>query len=175
MARTAGKASWIIEPLAKKHDRAAFSCGHDSLDNYIKTQASQDARRHAAAPFVALQQDSPTVLGYYTLSSIGIDLKEIPAETAATLPRYPIVPATLLGRLAVDQSLQGKGLGEHLLMDALNRAHVHSSDIASAAIVVDAIDPDAARFYKHFDFLPLVGSKNRLFLPINTISNLFNE
>ena len=102
MARTAGKASWIIEPLAKKHDRAAFSCGHDSLDNYIKTQASQDARRHAAAPFVALQHDSPTVLGYYTLSSIGIDLKEIPAETAAKFARYPIVPATLLGRLAVE-------------------------------------------------------------------------
>lgn len=172
MAPKQEETSWLIEPLGKKHDRAAFSCGHDSLDIYIKAQASQDARRRAAAPFVALAPGSHIVQGYYTLSSVSIELIDIPQDTAKKLPRYPVVPATLLGRLAVDRSTQGSGLGQHLLVDALFRCHSHSRGIASAAIVVHPIDEKAKSFYEHFGFMPLSGGKPRMFLPMATVTRL---
>lgn len=166
--------SWLIEPLGKKHDRAAFSCGKEALDTYLKKQASQDARRHAAAPFVLVAKDSPSkVIGYFTLSAFGIDLGELPESVIKKLPHYPVVPATLLGRLAVDESCRGQGYGEFLLMDALYRAWAQSSQIAAAAVVVDAIDEQAWEFYSHFDFMPFPDRRDRLFLPMATISGIF--
>lgn len=163
-----------IEPLGKKHDRAAFSCGNESLDRYIGQQASQDARRHVAAPFVAVAQAGDTrILGYYTLSAFAVDLGALPESTARKLPHYPLVPATLLGRLAINQGQQGRGLGEFLLMDALRRAHEQSSQIASAAVIVDAIDESAHRFYRHFDFIAFPDRTDRLFLPMQDIAALF--
>jgi len=168
------RSSWLIEPIAKRHDRAAFSCGKEPLDRYLKTQAGQDARRRVAAPFVMVEGAGGTaVLGYYTLSAFGIDLGALPAETAKRLPRYPIVPATLLGRLAVHRSHGGRGLGEFLLMDALDRALRQSSKIAAAAVVVDAMDGDAWRFYDHFDFIPFPDRRDRLFLPMTVVKRLF--
>ena len=108
-----------IEPLGKKHDRAAFSCGKEKLDRYFREQASQDARRHIAAPFVAVHEERETVLGYYTLSAFAVELGSLPEATVTRLPHYPLVPATLLGRLAVDQTQKGGGLGEFLLTDEL--------------------------------------------------------
>ena len=117
---------------------------------------------------------SPTILGYYTLSSYGIDVGELPVEIAKKLPRYPLIPATLLGRLAVDQRHHGQGIGEFLLLDALHRAHEHADDIAAAAVIVDAIDPAAARFYQRFGFLPFPSMSSRLFLPMKTVAALFD-
>ena len=95
---------WRIQPLAKHHDRAAFSCGNEILDHYLKEMASQDARRHVAAPFVLVEKNSPkAILGYYTLSVLSVDVGELPVDVARKLPSYPVVPATLLGRLAVDR------------------------------------------------------------------------
>lgn len=165
-----------IEPLGKKHDRAAFSCGREQLDRYLRKQASQDARRHIAASFVAVHdQNDATVLGYYTLSAFAVELGALPKATAARLPHYPLVPATLLGRLAVNQAHKGHGLGEFLLMDALHRAYEYSRQIASAAVVVDAIDDEAHQFYRHFDFIALPERKDRLFLPMATIGKLFTN
>ncbi|OGQ51648.1 MAG: GNAT family N-acetyltransferase [Deltaproteobacteria bacterium RIFCSPLOWO2_02_56_12] len=167
---------WLVEPLGKKHDRAAFSCGNEILDHYLKELAGQDARRRVAAPFIVVAKTAPqTILGYYTLSSFGIDLAELPADVVRKLPTYPVVPAALLGRLAVDRRQQGQGLGEFLLIDALRRAFVQSSQIAAFAVVVDAIDEKAIGFYKHFDFLPLPDRPNRLFLPMKTIADLFRD
>jgi GNAT superfamily N-acetyltransferase len=163
-----------IEPLGKKHDRAAFSCGKEQLDRYLRQQASQDARRHVAAPFVAVSEESPkTILGYYTLSAFAVELGSLPEAVANRLPHYPLVPATLLGRLAVDRMHKGRGLGEFLLMDALHRAHAQSAQIASAALVVDAMDDEAHRFYRHFDFIAFPERQDRLFLPMATIGKLF--
>src|SRR5580658_10694615 len=107
-----------IELLRSDHNRADFSCGNTSLDRYLKEQAGQDLRRGCAAPFVLTQEHGDTtILGYYTLSSYGVDVGEMPAEVAKKLPRYPLVPATLLGRLAVDRRFQGQGIGEFLLLD----------------------------------------------------------
>lgn len=167
---------WLVEPLARKHDRAAFSCGNEILDHYLKELAGQDARRRVAAPFILVAKIAPqSILGYYTLSSFGIDLAELPADVAKKLPAYPVVPGTLLGRLAVDRRYRGQGVGEFLLMDALRRSLVQSSQIAAVAVVVDAIDEPAMRFYKHFNFFPLPDRPNRLFLPMKTIADLFQE
>jgi GNAT superfamily N-acetyltransferase len=164
----------LVEPLGKQHDRAAFSCGNPSLDQYLKERARQDARRYVAAPFVlVLAPGEKAILGYYTLSSFAIDLSDLPPETSRKLPSYPNVPVTLLGRLAVDQRHAGQGLGEFLLMDALHRSLTQSSQIAAVAVVVDAIDANAVRFYKHFNFVPFPERPNRLFLPMQTVAALF--
>jgi GNAT superfamily N-acetyltransferase len=163
-----------VEPLGKRDDRRAFSCGNELIDRYLNQQATQDASRHVAAPFVAVPNEGDTtILGYYTLSAFAIDLGTLPHSMSKKLPYYSLVPATLLGRLAVDRRHQGRGLGGLLLLDALHRACLQSSQIASAAFVVHAIDDHAFRFYRHFDFTPFPERPNHLFLPMATIASLF--
>ena len=165
---------WRIEPLGKRHDRAAFTCGkHPALDDYIKSKASQDDRRDAAKAYVALAPESDLVLGYYTLSNTGIDLSAIPEAEAGKLARYPIVGATLIGRLARDVTEKGRGLGEFLLMDALYRSLQLSRQIGSAAVVVEAKDQDAGTFYQRYGFAQLLQRDRKLFLPMRTIDGLF--
>jgi len=168
--------AWIVEPLGKAHDRPSFSCGYEVLDRYLLEQASQDARRRVAAPFVLVQEsERKTIVGYYTLSALGIDLHDLPGNVIKKLPSYPVVPVTLLGRLAVDQHYRGQRAGEFLLMDALLRAYTQSSQIAAAAVVVDAIDEHAARFYRHFGFTHFPDKPTRLFLPMKTVAELFDR
>lgn len=162
-----------IEPLAKKHDRAAFSCGYEDLDRYIQERASQDARKRISAPFVLIESGNNTIIGYYTLSATCILLNDLPEETAKKLPGYPAVPATLLGRLAVDASHEGRGYGEVLLLDALRRAFQATTDIASFAVVVDPKDKKYRAFYEHYEFIAFPDQKLRMFLPMKTIASLF--
>src|SRR5216684_2638030 len=167
-------AEWLIEPLRNEHDRTNFACGNAPLDRYLKEQAGQDLRRACATPFVMVPMGGDhSILGYYTLSSYGIDVGELPADIVKRLPRYPLIPATLLGRLAVDQRRQGQGIGEFLLMDGLHRTLVQSLEIAAAAVVVDAIDAHAAKFYQHFGFVPFLSIAGRLFLPMKAVAGLF--
>ena len=104
-----------------------------------------------------------------------MDPGELPEAVARKLPRYQLLPATLLGRLAVDQRQRGIGLGGALLLDALHRAYRQSSQIGSVAVIVDAIDDDARRFYRHFNFNELPNRTDRLYLPMKTIVSLFPE
>jgi GNAT superfamily N-acetyltransferase len=167
-------AKWAIELLRSDHNRADFSCDTPSLDRYLKEQAGQDLRRNVAAPFVLVAEGGGTrIHGYYTLLSYGIDVGELPVAVAKKLPRYRLIPATLLGRLAVDQTFQGQGMGEFLLMDALHRALVQSAEIAAAAVVVDAINDGAIRFYRHFGFVTFPAIHNHLFLPMKAVGDLF--
>ena len=167
-------AEWIIEPLRDGHKRGDFSCANASLDRYLKEQAGQDLRRNCAMPFVLLSDRPDTrILGYYTLSSYGIDVGDLPVEVVKKLPRYPLIPATLLGRLAVDRSFQAQGIGEFLLMDALRLALIQSAEIAAAAVVVDAIDAGAIKFYRHFGFVAFPAIADRLFLPMKAVASLF--
>ena len=159
-----------IEPLGPHHDRSAFESGVKPLDDYLRRQASQDARRNMAAPFVLIAPEG-SLAGYYTLSSTSVGLADLPAETSRRLPRYPIVPATLLGRLAVDRNYRGKGYGRILLADALLRAV--SSEIASFAIIVDAKNEEARSFYERESFLPFPDQPYRLFRPMADIARLF--
>jgi GNAT superfamily N-acetyltransferase len=159
-----------VEPLGPQHDRAGFESGVEPLDRYFRAQAGQDARKNVAAPFVLALPDG-TVAGYYTLAATGIALAELPPALVRKLPRYPLVPATLLGRLAVDRRQRGKGHGRFLLADALHRAL--RSEIASFAVVVEAKDENARRFYERESFLPLPGRPMKLFRPMTDIARLF--
>lgn len=172
MAGETEKSEFVIEPLGPKHHRAAFSCGVEALDTYLHRQAGQDLKKRAAVPFV-ITPDGETIAGYYTLSQYAVQLDEIPSEVARKLPRYPVVPATLLGRLAVSSAFRGQGLGATLLMDALYRALLHSKEMASAGVVVDAKDAAAVSFYQKYGFLELPKVERRLFLPMGTVEELF--
>ncbi len=166
--------NFVIEPLGAKHDRAAFSCGNDELDSYLRKQAGQDLKKRAAVPFV-ITPDRKTIAGFYTLSQYAVDLGEVPAEVAKRLPKYPTVSATLLGRLAVSTEFRGRGFGEKLLMDALRRSLESSKQVASAGVVVDAKDASAEEFYKKYGFIELPRVARRLFLAMGTVEALFGE
>ena len=166
-----------IEPFGEKHKplRAAFRCGVEPLDRYLKQQATQDAKRRAAVPYVLVSHDN-YIAGYYTLSSDNIRVDDLPPELVKqlNLPRYPVMGATLIGRLARDLAFRGKGIGEILLIDALKVALATSEKIASAAVVVDAKDDHATNFYSGFGFMPFPDSVKRLFLPMQTVETLFS-
>jgi GNAT superfamily N-acetyltransferase len=162
----------IFEPLGTQHDRAAFHCGNERLDRYFHHQAGQDLRRYLAVPYVMVDPRSNKVAGYYTLTNYKIDAGELPPEITGRIP-YPDVPATLIGRLAVDTSYQEHGLGGLLLMDALRRSLENAYSVASLAVVVDAIDEAASRFYQHYGFITFPGHPDRLFLTMATIQKTF--
>lgn len=161
-----------IEPLGKKHDRAAFSCGKALLDRYLRTQAAQAVEKNLAAVFV-LTPDGVKIAGFYTLSAYVVKLDEIPEEIGKRLTRMPEVPATLIGRLARSIDFRGKRIGEILLVDALKKALENSTRVASWAVVVDAKDEEAIQFYRKYGFISIPTKRTRLFLPMETIRENF--
>jgi predicted GNAT family N-acyltransferase len=102
-----------------------------------------------------------------------IALCDLPADLRAKLPRYPVLPATLVGRLAVDRGYRKRGWGEHLLVDALRRSVENSTVVASMAVVVNAKNTGAQQFHAHYDFVQFPDRSNRLFLPMSKIARLF--
>jgi GNAT superfamily N-acetyltransferase len=161
-----------VEPLASSHDRARFTCGVASLDTYFRTLASQDIRRKANAVFVLVGAAQPSeVLGYFTLCATALSHGDVPELARKHLPRYPLVSATLIGRLAVAKAHQGEGLGSILLVQALRKAYEGASTVGSSMIVVDAIDDSALAFYAAHGFVRLPDSM-RLVLPIKSIEVL---
>ena len=173
MPRARRLGGYRVEPLGRHHDRAAFSSGVEPLDRYLREQAGQDARRRVAVPFVLCETNSNAVLGYYTLSALSVAVGVWPEDVAQKLPKYPLVPATLLGRLAVDTRLRGRGAGEYLLMDALRRALEASREVASVAVVVDAKDDAAVSFYRRYGFITFAARPRQVFLPMAVIEKLF--
>lgn len=166
------RAGWRVTPLdSAVHDRSAFTCGASELDRYIREHASQDVKRDIARVFVAVRAEASVVCGYYSLSATSFQRDGLPADHAKRLPRYP-VPAALLGRLAVDGTMKGQGLGAFLLMDALHRMLLATQTLAVHALVVDARDNAAAAFYRKYGFIPFTGEGRRLFLPMATIRKL---
>lgn len=159
-----------FELLGTQHDRSGFVCGKTALDGYFHRQVTQDARRRLATPFVMVMPDG-AIGGFYTLSSTALRLAELPETITRRMPRYPLVPATLIGRLALDRRYHGQGWGSFLLLDALRRCV--TSDVASFAVVTDAIDDEARTFYLHASFLPLPDSPYRLFRRLSDIEVLF--
>lgn len=166
-----GDAPYMIEPLGKHHDRAAFSCGVEPLDRYFKRQAGQESRRHVANCFVGVNHATKAIGGYYTLSATAVIFDGLPENLRKKLPRYPEVPAVLVGRLAVDLQHRGKGVGERLLLDAMRRTL--QSGIAAAILVVDPKDDQAARFYYRYGFLDIGPGRTRLYMPVSEIEKIF--
>lgn len=154
-----------IEPLTDEHDRSGFISGSAALDRYFLTQNSQDVRRRLATCFVAVTYDSGQIAGYYTLSATSIALDALSPQIIKKLPRYPVVPAVLLGRLAVARTQQGLGLGGVMLAEALKRAA--RAEMGVFAMVVNAENEAAQSFYAHHGFTLLPGASRRLLLPID--------
>jgi GNAT superfamily N-acetyltransferase len=165
------ESAWIIERLAKSHERQPFSCGQPALDEWLKTRAGQFDRKDMARTFVAVNPGQTRVLGYYALASHRVRFEALPEDQAKGLPKID-VPVVLLGRLAVDQSMQGKGLGSFLLIDALRRALQVSKEVGIRAVEVDALDEQARSFYLKYGFVPLLDDPNHLYLPMHVIRKL---
>ena len=156
-----------VELLGPAHDRSSFRCGQEALDRYLKTQAGQDSRRRIANCFVIVESASGSIAGYYTLSSASIPLADLPEGESRKLPRYPVVPAVRIGRLAVDERFRGRGLGAGMLVDAVSR--VTAADAASYMLLVDAKDEQGAAFYTHFGFRRFATKPLTLYLPLATV------
>ena len=155
--------AFTFELLSANHDRASFSSGYAALDRYFRELVTQDIRRRLSNCFVALDHTG-RIAGYYTFAATSIPLTELPHEQAKRLPRYPSVPACLVGRLAVDQGFRGRALGSMLVVDAIARAL--RAEPAIFALVVDAKNEVALGFYEHLGFLRFASRPMTLFLPI---------
>ncbi len=165
-------ADWLIEPFDKKrHKRADFSCGNDGLDKYLHQHASPALRYRTAAVFVILRPDDEVVRGYYTLSNTTIQPADLPDDQRRRF-RVDPVPATLLGRLAVDSGFQRMGLGRKLLYNAFARAEKLSLESGSEAIVVNSIDSYSRNYYLQRSFIELQDDPNHLCILMSTIKGL---
>jgi len=165
-----------FEVLNAEHDRKSFTCGNSDLDSYLQKQARQDRDRGVAVPYVLVPVDSPTeIVGFYTLSSTGLPLSDMPPDVIKRLPRYPTVGATLLGRLAVSVAHRGVHRGEQLLIDALDRSLAASARVGSVAVVVDAKDADGVRFYEKYGFTRFPEQQLRLFIMMSSIEQLLRS
>ena len=162
-----------VELLGSTHDRIAFDCGVPVLNSYLQQYARQDLERGIATPYVLVPSTNPTeIAGFYTLTATAVKLTELPNEIIKKLPKYPLVPATLLGRLAISLKYRGKGLGEYLLIDALKRSLEASRVVGSPAVIVDAKDSSGVRFYERYRFKLLPEQDLRLFIAMKTIAML---
>ena len=156
---------FVTAALTREHGRGAFHSGVDALDRYLKEFALQDIKRRIAGCFVALD-DAGEIAGYYTLAATSVPFDALPTDLTKRLPRYPVIPAMLLGRLAVAAKHQGKGLGRALVADALMRTD--NFGIGAFALIVDAKDARAVSFYQGAGFALIPDETRRLFLPIAT-------
>ena len=175
MKPAGGRPPFRVEPLDRQHERRSFHSACAPLDDYLHRRALQDQRRQVSVCHVLVAPASPArILGYYTLSTYSVRLGELPPDQASRLPRYPAVPAVLLGRLAVDREVRGEGLGELLLLDALHRCFTRvAAELGVYAVVAHAKHEAAAAFYRRYGFLALPSAPLTLFLPMATIAELF--
>ena len=161
---------FVSEVLAE-HDRSAFTSGNDRIDTYFRQVVSQDVKRQYAICYVLVEGASAKLAGFYTLSSHAILVTEIAEETARKLPRYPSVPAALVGWLGCAVEYRGEGIGSLLLADAIHR--LVQSPVGVHAICADAIDEAAVAFYRAYQFRPFASRPRSLYLPMKTATGLF--
>jgi predicted GNAT family N-acyltransferase len=160
---------WTFVSIDKKYKREHFDCGYPILNDYLKKYARQNHEKGIAKTFVAISQSEPLKIdGYYTVSASVIEYESLPETYQKGMPNYPI-SAMLIGKLAVDNTIKGQGLGGELLVDALLRAVKASQEIGIFAVRVDAIDLIAKEFYLKYEFIPFLDRPLSLFLPITTI------
>ena len=162
---------WIVEPLHQGHERADFSCGHATLDDFLKKYAGQYTRRKLGTTYVAVEDGQLRVPGYYRLAPSHFEFIHAPTELLEGLPRHP-VPSLLLARLAVTESSRGKGLGRYLLPDAFDRCLRVAREVAFRAIEVEAIDDQAAAFYAKYGFPPFPSDPHHLAIALETVEEV---
>ena len=161
----------VFEPLQAHHDRQGFDCGKPALNQFLQRQARQNADRNVGITHVAgAEAGDAEVLAYYTLLTRVVDAEIVPNKK---LPRGEI-GVVLLGRLAVDQTAQGQGLGRLCLLRAMMQVERAAREIGIYALVLDALDEEARAWYLHlsFGFEPLQDDPNHLYLPVATIRQI---
>lgn len=159
----------LLDPAI--HRREEFACESPELTGFLRTRARKESKARASACFVMVPvADRGQIVGYYTLSATTVELEKLPPELVKKLPRYPRLPATLLGRLARALAFKGQGIGDLLMVDALKRVYENSSVIGSVTMVVDPKDDLATKFYGKFGFQPL--DEQKMFLPMKAIPEL---
>ncbi|GMU20300.1 MAG: hypothetical protein AMXMBFR13_03970 [Phycisphaerae bacterium] len=159
---------WSIEKLAPQHDREGFDCGNALLNNYLHVLAGQYSRRDLGQTYVAHPADSNRVVGYYTISASGLEYQMLPQAMQKGLPRIQM-PVVLLGRLAVDQSCQRRGIGRVLMIDAMVRVARLASELGIRAMEVEAINENAREFYLRHGFVSLQDDLRHLYLPMAAV------
>lgn len=158
-----------IEKLdAARHDRAAFHCGVPALDRFLKDLAGQHQRKQFSTTYVLIHRENPrTILGFYSISFGALNLSGLSTAEQKRLPKHP-VPAARMGRLAVDEGERGKGYGELLLQNATKRCLAVRDEIACYALVVDAKNEIAARFYEKYGFSACSDDERQWYLPLGS-------
>jgi ribosomal protein S18 acetylase RimI-like enzyme len=162
-----------IEKLESSHLRDEFNCGDPGLNDFIRQYAGQNAKKRFSTTYVAVKKDTIHVLAYYSISVGSIVCEALPDQERRGLPSYP-VPVAKLSRLAVDQSVQHRGLGRILLIDALEKILSIADEIEVFAVEVDALNEAAKRFYQRFGFQTLKDDALHLYLPMKTVAVLFH-
>ncbi|MFN0088187.1 MAG: GNAT family N-acetyltransferase [Blastocatellia bacterium] len=162
-----------IEPLAARHQREGFDCGEEALNRYLRQYASQHQKKNIGRIYVAVEAGESRVVGYYTLANGSVSFESVPQ--AKGLPREYPIPVILLARLAIDRTMQGQGLGAVLIFDALKRAAEVSQLSAAYAVIVDALNDQAKKFYLHYHFEESLDDPMRLFLPMHDILSFLNQ
>jgi len=157
---------------SKQHQIKDFQCGVEELDRYIKERAGQESRKNVTTVYIMSEKETNRIIGYYTLCSCSIELKNISDIIKRKLPRYEALPAALIGRFAVDIHFQGKRMGERLLIDALARSYFLSQQIAIFAVLVEAKNESIRSFYEKYGFIPFLEHPLKLYLPMGTIKKL---
>lgn len=157
-----------VLPLAGSHDRQAFDCGRQELNDWLRQVARQHQDKGLSKTFAAVREDEPaSICGFYALTLAELENRHLPDALRKKLPRR--VPGVRLGRLAVDRRFQGKGLGELLLVDALTRARRIHAEAGGIGLFVDAIDEQAAGYYLRFGFQAIPDNPLLLFFPAGAI------
>lgn len=166
---------WREEPISRTHDRQPFDCGVRELNLFLQQYARQSHQSGGAKTFVAVVPDEPRrVLGYYSLSPGAIAFARVPAAARRRLARHE-VPVFRLARLAVDLSVQGRGVGGQLLWAACKRALAVAVEVGGVGIAIDAKDQRAADWYASFGALPLIDEPQRLILPLSTVARVIDR
>ena len=154
-----------VIPLTGNHERQGFDCGRQELNDWLRQVAHQHQDKGLSKTFVATAEEVPDrICGYYALTLAELENRHLPQAWRKKLPRR--IPGVRLGRLAVDNQYQGKGLGKLLLGCAVDRCLKAREQIAAYALVVDAKDDAAKSFYLHFGFKALMDAKLTLYLPL---------
>ena len=158
-----------VEALGSHHRVDHFDCGREQLDRWLRSYAGQGRRRDTARTFVVCRADEAEVVGYYTLVASQVEHGEATGDVRRGASRHFPIPVCLIARLAVDRSEQGAGLGRSLLLDALRRTDRASRSVAMRAVLVHALDEDAAAFYARFGFKSARSEPLTLMVPLESV------
>jgi len=160
---------WRSAKLAEHHDTSTFDCGVEEMNSWLRDHGMRAQKAGAAITRVWLPADSDDVLAYYALAPTQVLREAIsPADSGG----YSVVPAYLIARLALDSRIQGQGFGTDLILDAIESIYRASQLTGGRLIVVDALDEETAKFYRHHGFHPVKGDPLRLVMKMTTAATV---